>query len=85
MDKHNIAKELSVYIIDKLFGGHPPADFNNDTALISTRLLNSIVVLGMINDFEEKFKIEFEAHEVNVENLDTINKTADFIFQKLSK
>lgn len=85
MDKHNLIKEVAAYIVDKLFGGKPPADFNNDTALISSRLLNSIVVLGMINDFEEKFSVEFEAHEVNVENLDTINKTADFLFQKLSK
>lgn len=85
MTREQLTKEISDYITDKLFGGIPPADFNNDSALISTRLLNSIVVLGMINDFEEKYHFEFEAHEVNVDNLDTINKTADFLFQKLSK
>lgn len=85
MNKQQLTSEVSAYITNKLFGGKAPADFNNDTALISSRLLNSIVVLGMINDFEEKYKIEFEAHEVSVDNLDTINKTVDFVFQKLSK
>lgn len=85
MEKQQLINEIAVYIKDKLFGGNVPASFNNDTALISSRLLNSIVVLGMVNDLEEKYKVDFEAHEVSVENFDSINKTADFIFQKLNK
>lgn len=85
MNKEQLTRDIANYISNKLFGGNVPADFNNNTALISSRLLNSIVVLGMVNDFEEKYKIELEAHEVNVENLDSINKIADFIFLKLSK
>ena len=85
MEKQQLANEIAIYIKDKLFAGNVPESFNNDSTLISSRLLNSIVVLGMVNDLEEKYKVDFEAHEVNVDNFDSINKTADFIFQKLSK
>ena len=85
MTKNEITEEVRSFITEKLFRGEVPADFNNDTILISSRLLDSIVVLGMVSHLEEKLNIEFEAHEVNVDNLDTINKTVEFLSQKLAK
>ena len=85
MNKNDIITEVRGFVADKLFKNGVPADFTNDTALISTRLLDSIVVLGLISHLEEALNIEFEAHEVSVDNLDTINKMADFILQKLKK
>ena len=85
MDKKEIAKEVHGFITGQLFGGNAPADFTNDTALISTKLLDSIVILSMIGHLEETYKIEFEPHEVSVDNLDTINKIAEVVSQKLAK
>ncbi|MBP7808350.1 MAG: hypothetical protein KA163_03560 [Bacteroidia bacterium] len=85
MNKNDIIKEVRDYVTEKLFRGDVPADFTNDTALISSRLLDSIVVLGLINHLEEKLNVELEAHEVSVDNLDTINITAEFLSQKLAK
>jgi len=85
MNKNDVIKEVRDYVTDKLFRGETPSDFNNDTALVSSRLLDSIIILGMVSHMEEKFNIEFEAHEVTVDNLDTINITAEFLFQKLKK
>ena len=85
MNRNEIIKEVSDFVIEKLFRGKAPADFTNDTPLISSRLLDSIVVLGLISHIEEKLNIELEAHEVSVDNLDSINITADFILQKLKK
>jgi acyl carrier protein len=85
MTKNEIINEVRGFVVEKLFRGNAPADFTNDTPLISTRLLDSIIVLGLIGHIEEKLNIELEAHEVSVDNLDTINITADFILQKLKK
>lgn len=85
MNKNDIINEVKSYITEKLFRNGIPADFTNDTPLISTRLLDSIIVLGLIAHLEEKLNIEFEAHEVNVDNLDTLNIMADFLLQKLKK
>lgn len=85
MTKNDVTSEVRNFVVEKLFLGKAPADFTNDTALISTRLLDSIIVLSLVNHLEEKFSLEIEAHEVSVDNLDTINLTANFIFQKLAK
>lgn len=85
MNRNDIVKEVRDFIAERLFRGNIPADFTDDTPLISSRLLDSIIVLGMISHLEETLNVEFEAHEVSVDNLDTINKTADFLSQKLAK
>lgn len=85
MNKNEITTEVRSFITEKLFRGGIPSDFTNDTPLISSRLLDSIVVLGLVSHLEEKFSVEFEAHEVTVDNLDTINVISNFISQKLAK
>lgn len=84
MSKDAIVKKILEYITDHVFSGKMPADFTNDTPMISTRLVNSIAVLHMINHFEEEMSIEFEAHEISVDNLDTVNLFADFIASKVN-
>ncbi len=85
MNKEEIKGEVRNFIAKKMFKGNLPSDFTDDTKLISSRLIDSIVVLSMVNYLEEKSKTEFEAHEVSVENLDTVNIIADFLSKKLSK
>jgi len=85
MNRNDVVKEVREYITERLFRGNAPGDFTNDTPLISSRLLDSIIVLGMISHLEEVLNVEFEAHEVSVDNLDTINKAADFLSQKMMK
>jgi acyl carrier protein len=84
MSKDAIVKKVSDYISDHVFSGKLPSDFTNDTPMVSTRLVNSIAVLHMVNHFEEEFKVEFEAHEISVDNLDTVNLFADFIASKVN-
>lgn len=61
-----------------------PADtIADDAALISSRLIDSIIALKLVNHLEEKFNIEFEAHEVVQENLETINIIASFVQSKM--
>ena len=85
MTKNDVIIVMRDFVVQKLFRGEAPSDFSNDTPLISSRLIDSIVVLSLVAHLESTLKVEFEAHEVNVDNLDTINKTADFLFQKSAK
>ena len=54
----------------------------NDTPLISGGIVDSISTLKMVDFLENKFKIEFLPHEVDRENLDTIDLIAQFIQSK---
>lgn len=85
MNKNEILKGVRDFVTERLFKGTIPPDFTNDTALVSTRLMDSLNVLSMVVFLEKEFKVDFEAHEVTVDNLDTINLIADFVFQKHSK
>ena len=85
MNRNEVISILKEYITEKSFRNGVPADFTNDTKLVSTRILDSIIVLGLISHLEDKLGIELDAHEVSVDNLDTINIMADFILQKLKK
>jgi acyl carrier protein len=85
MNKNEVLDGVREFIIQRLFKGNVPKDFTNDTPLVSTRLMDSLNVLSMITFLEKEFNVEFEAHEVTVDNLDSINIISDFVFQKLSK
>ena len=84
METTQLKKLIREYIAEHVFSGKLPADFTDDTALVSSRLINSIVVLHMINHFEELLKISLEAHEVSVDNLDTVNMISAFFVGKIN-
>ena len=58
-------------------------NIENDTPLISGGLVDSISTLKLVDFLEKKYKIEFAPHEVDRENLDTINLIEGFISSKM--
>lgn len=68
--KNNIAKEENLKL-------------ENDTPLISSRIIDSISTLKMVDYLEKKFKIEFQPYEVDTDNLDSINLIAQFVSSKI--
>lgn len=55
----------------------------NDTPLISGGIMDSISTLKMVDFLEKKFSIEFQPHEVDQENLNTIDLIAQFVLSKM--
>ena len=55
---------------------------NDDEALVSSNLLDSIAIIDLTVVIEEKFKIRISNKDINEENFDTINKIAAFIQTK---
>jgi acyl carrier protein len=80
--KQEIALNVRQFITDNIFGGNDNPDLKNDTSLISSRIMDSIVALKLVTHLESAFGIEFEAHEVSQENLDTIDRIAEFVASK---
>lgn len=85
MDNEQIKNSVRHYITQNIFGSKLPKDFNDDTPLVSSRLMDSISTLKMINHFEEELKFECKAHEVTAENLDSVNIFTAFLLRKLSR
>ena len=68
----DIKAEIRNFLNANIAGGI--ATIQDDTKLISTRLVSHL---------EAKYNVEFEAHEVNQENLETINQIASFVQSKM--
>jgi len=82
MDKQQILDYILHYINTEF--GETTGKVEAHTPLLASRLLDSINTLRMISDFEEHFKFEAEAHEINPDNLDTPELIAVYIGGKLS-
>lgn len=77
-------EEVRKFIVDNVYNGRAADDLKNDTSLIRSRLIDSIIALKMVSHLENIFNVEFEAQDVTEENLDTIDRIAAFVNSKLN-
>ncbi len=56
--------------------------FNEDTPLVSSRIMDSISTIQLVDFIEKEFEVEFFHHEVDQENLDSVNLMWEFIKSK---
>ena len=83
MNNQEISNVVRAFIIDNIYGGNNTGELQDETPLISTRIMDSIVALKLVSHLEDKFGIEFEAHEVDQDNLDSINTITAFVQKKM--
>ena len=81
--QEDIKQNVRQFLIQNIFEGNDEGKLMDNTPLISSRLMDSIVALKLVSHLEEKFGIEFEAHEVDQDNLDSIDLIAKFVQSKL--
>ena len=62
--------------------GSDDAKINNDTPLLSSGIIDSISALELVEFLEATFGFEFQAHEVDQENLDTVDRIEVFVLSK---
>lgn len=75
-------EKIRVYLEENF--GHPEVGpIVGDTPLMSGGLIDSISALELVDFLEKSFGFEFESHEVDQDNLDTIDKIVAFIERKL--
>lgn len=78
-----IKKDIRSFLAENVFSGQDSSQLTDDTKLISDRIIDSIVALKLVSHLEDLYKIEFEAHEVDQENLDSINIITAFVQSKM--
>jgi acyl carrier protein len=65
-------QEIKDYILREFLPGESPDELTETTPLISGGILDSIATLKLVMHVEEKYGITLEPHEVDKENLDTL-------------
>jgi acyl carrier protein len=67
-----IRTDLKNYLLQEFLPGEDPAQLRADTPLITAGILDSIATLKLVAYLEEHFNIQIQAHEADVEHLNTI-------------
>jgi len=80
---NQIAAALKAYILETLLPGESPDALTDSTPLVTGGILDSLATLKLVSFLEEKYKIELQAHEVDVENLNTIALITSLVRKKL--
>ena len=80
----DIKEIVTKYLNEELLIESEDVIESDDMALLSSGVIDSLTTLKLVDFVEEKFLIEFEAHEVTKENLDTIKKIEAFVTDKMN-
>jgi acyl carrier protein len=75
--------DLHRFILRRFLPGEDPARLTPDTPLISSGLVDSLGVLEMISFLEDRLDLEFEAHEADRHELDTLQRIEHLLRRKL--
>lgn len=71
------------YILREFLPGESPEALTESTPLITGGILDSLATLKLVSYLEEKYKIQIEAHEADVEHLNTIVSIAALVHAKM--
>ena len=80
----SIQSTVKSYILENFLPDANPDDLTPDTRLISGGILDSLATVKLVVFLEQQFGVEVQAHEVNADNLETINLIAKLVEDKQS-
>ena len=81
---NDTAETIRHFVLTKYLPGESPDNLKDDTPLRTSGILDSLATLALISFIEERFGIEVEAHETDVDNFDRIDDIVAFIERKRS-
>lgn len=70
---------LREYIITEFLPGENSDALKDDTALLTSGVLDSIGTVRLVSFLEEKYGIELDAHEISVDYLNTLDDIVKLI------
>ena len=78
----SIQSTVKTYILEQFLPDANPDDLSEDTRLISGGILDSLATVKLVVFLEQQFGIDVDAHEVNNDNLETIDLIAKLVRSK---
>lgn len=81
MEKQQICEKVSQFIAEQ-FVFDEELSISNDDSLLESGTIDSTGILELVLFLEENFSISVEDDELVPDNLDSINRIADFVTRK---
>jgi acyl carrier protein len=82
VDRIQIKKTVRDYIVAQFLPGEDPETLTDDVLLVTDGILDSMGSLKLVAFLEETYGVSMEAHEVDVDHLDTLEMIASMIVEK---
>ena len=82
MTSDDVEAAVRDYLIREVVRGVKPEELTAETRLVTGGLVDSLSTLNLVQFLEERYSIQFEAHEVSVDNLDTMADIARLVAEK---
>jgi acyl carrier protein len=77
-----VTEKIKDYLMREFLPGEDPDELTATTPLITGGILDSIAALKLVMFLEDEYRVTFEPHEVNRENLDTIARIVQLLISK---
>ena len=82
-ETEDIKNNVRAFISERFLNNAGSKDLTDTTPLISGGLIDSISTMQLVAYLEKHYHFEFQAHEVDRDNLDSIEIIANFVAQKV--
>ena len=84
MATDEIQQTVKDYVLREFLAGERPDALEDTTPLISGGILDSISTLKLVSFLEERYSVEFQAHEVSADHLDSLTDIATIVATKVA-
>lgn len=78
-----IKDAVKSYILKEFLPGEDPNELTDSTPLVTGGILDSLATLKLVSFLEEHYGIVVQAHEADVEHLDTVQDIAALVRSKM--
>ena len=78
-----IKDAVKSYILKEFLPGEDPSELTDSTPLVTGGILDSLATLKLVSFLEEQYGITVQAHEADVEHLDTVQNIAALVRSKM--
>ena len=83
MDKNLIQSKVKTFILKEFLEGEDPEALTAATPLITAGILDSLATLKLVSFLEKEFAIQVQAHEADVDHLNTVDDITTLVSSKL--
>lgn len=80
-----ICRIVKEYIMSEFLPGEDSESLSDDTPLITSGILDSIQITKLVIFLEETHGVEFRAHEITVDCIDTLESIARIVQMKIKE
>jgi acyl carrier protein len=81
----DVRGKVREFIAREIFRGNIDSELTDKTALISGGIMDSISTIQLVDFLEKEYDIQFRPHEVDQDNLDTIELIAVCVESKIKE